>query len=154
MTYIQGVLYTSQRSWLNTVCFKYYSQSVTCIIMHISTCKIGIHSKNKCVLLFYTLLLKLKLFLSNRRENSTLAPLLILLLKRHSIFGYHLQMLNCVEVNLSVFIKADNPRILSPQSSTSEVDIQRWKPLFFIKRIKVTLVKNFMPIGHKMTDQF
>jgi len=46
-----------------------------------------------------------------------------------------------VEIKLSVFVEADIPRVLSPQSLTPEVDIENWKLLFFSKTIKVACVK-------------
>ena len=50
-------------------------------------------------------------------------------------------MSRCVEIKLSVFVEADIPRVLSPQSLTPEVDIENWKLLFFSKTIKVACVK-------------
>jgi len=40
-----------------------------------------------------------------------------------------------------MLFKAQNPRDISPQSSRSAVDIQKWKPLFLDKNIKVVWVR-------------
>ena len=89
---------------------------------------------NRCVLLFYTILLKLKLvshLLSNRHEIFTKASLIILLKKS----GFHIWI-----TTSGVELRGDNlwncklqwtRTTLAPHSSTSEVDIQKWKPLFF-----------------------
>ena len=69
---------------------------------------------NRYVLLFYTVLLKLKLvshLLSNRNKIFTKTSLIILLKTVVSIFGYQLQMLSCVEVKLCMFIAARNLRV-------------------------------------------
>ena len=84
---IKGALYSYRKSWLNTVCFNYYNHLIymwlncLCILAPENLVSMA---KNKFVLLFYTLLLKLKLvshFLSNRHEIFTQATLIILLKK-------------------------------------------------------------------------
>ena len=96
---------------------------------------------NRCVLLFYTVLLKLKLvshLLSNRHEIFTKASLIILLKKS----GFHF-WISTSDVELcGDKLWNCEPQLtrttLPPHSSTSEVDIQKWKPLFFIK---ITCIK-------------
>ena len=99
---------------------------------------------NICVLLFYTILLELKLvghLLSNRHEIFMKASLIILLKKS----GFHFWIstldvelcgVKVVHVHCSLQFQS-----LSPHSSTPEVVIQKWKPLFFSKIIKEALVK-------------
>ena len=101
-------------------------------------------AKNRCVLLFYTVLFKLKLvshLLSNRHEIFTTASLIILLKKS----GFHF-WISTSDVGLCggkvVHVHCGSQsQSLSPYSSTSEVDIQKWKPLFLSKIIKEAVVK-------------
>ena len=113
---------------------------------------------NKSTFLFYTLLLKLKLvcyFLSNRHKIFTqLQATLIVLLKKSGFqFSISTSDVKMCEIKLSVFVDAHNPRALSPQSSTPEVDIQNRKPLFFSKTIKV-VKKNSCLLDKKWPTSF
>ena len=83
LTRVKGALYSYRKSWLNTVCFNYYSHVTHLYILEPENL-VSI-ATNKCILLFYTLLHKLKLvshFLSNRHEIFTQATLTVLLKKR------------------------------------------------------------------------
>ena len=88
---LNGALYSHRKSsWLNTVCFIY----VTCLCVLAPEIWYQM-ATNKCVILFYTLLLKLKLvshFLSNRHEFFTQANLIVLLKK--SGFQFLISILN------------------------------------------------------------
>jgi len=86
--------------------------------MHFSTCKFGIHGNKRTHLAILHPLTYIETivshFLSNGHEIFTKASLIILQKRGVSIFGYQLKMLNCMEVKLSVFVEACNPRVLSP----------------------------------------
>ena len=61
--------------------------------------------------------------------------------KRFEIPINHLQKLSCVEVKLSVFVEARNPRILSPQSSTFKLIFKNQNLSFLVKLSKTLRLK-------------
>ena len=83
--------------------FQILDQSEICLCI-LAPINLVSMATNKHTLLFYFLILKLKLvshFLSNRHEMFTQATLIVLLKKKRVlIFGYQLQMLSFVEINL------------------------------------------------------
>jgi len=97
--------------------------------MYFNTCKFGIHGNQH-----FTLLLKLKLvshILSNRHEIYTQTTLIILLKKDQMFELYGVKLWDCKP--------QQTHSTLPPHSSTSAIDIQKWKPPFLI--IKKSLVK-------------
>jgi len=129
--------------WAHILSVQLLYQSLTCLCILAPENMVSM-ATNRCVLLFYTILLKLKLvthLLSNRHEIFTKASLIILLKKSGFQFWITTSGVELYKDKLWNCKLHWTRTTLTPQSSTSKVDIQKWKLLFFSKIIKEAFKK-------------